>query len=69
MRASPVANMAPPPSPCSARDQIRNCELWATPHISDASVNTIRPAANTRLRPNRSAIDPQVRITLASDSA
>ena len=39
------------------------------PAANDATVNTTRPTMNTRFRPNLSASAPQVRITLASDSA
>ena len=37
--------------------------LWASPHASEASVNTVTPMMKMRLRPKRSARDPWVRIT------
>lgn len=42
--------------------------LWATAHYSDASVKTRSPPVKTRLRPKRSAIDPDVSTTAASAS-
>ena len=46
------------PTPCSRRAAISAPWLGATPHKSDASVKTTRPARNTRLRPRRSPRRP-----------
>ena len=65
MRARPVANIAAPPTPWRARDQMSMLIDWASPQSSDAMVNTANPAMKTRFRPKRSASDPQVRMSVA----
>ena len=67
--ASPVANIAAPPMPCSARAAIRSAVLFAAPHSTDAEVDARTPATNMVLRPNRSASDPHVRMRAASARA
>src|SRR6266571_1322011 len=43
-----------PPTPCAARATIRAPMLGASAAAADPAVNTARPIANIRLRPNRS---------------
>ena len=50
-RASAVANMIAPPTPCAARASDRNSTVGARPQNSDPTVNTSVPIANSRLRP------------------
>ena len=69
IRARPVANIAAPPTPWRARDQMSIVIDWAIPQNSDDAVKTKRPAMKTRLRPKRSEIEPQVRISAARLSA
>ena len=59
-RASDVANMIAPPTPCPLRDTISISGSWAKPHSSDPSVKMISPMMNSRLRPYRSASTPEV---------
>ena len=66
MSASPVANIAAPPMPWSARAAIRSAGSRAAPHATEAKMNTPRPTTNTVFRPKRSATDPHVRISAAS---
>ncbi len=63
MRAREVANMAAPPMPWTDRAAMSTAGLRASPHANEARVNTARPNMKMRLRPNRSARDPWVRIS------
>ena len=67
--ASEVANIAAPPTPCSARAMLSMSGEPASAHSTDAAVKTPSPARNMSLRPNRSASDPAVSSSAASDSA
>ena len=46
------------PMPCRKRAAINSVELSAAPHSSEAIVNRVTPARNTRLRPSRSPSRP-----------
>ena len=67
-RASDTANIAAAPSPWTARAASSITMLPESAHTSDEAVNTTRPTTKTRLRPSRSASEPQVRTTVASAS-
>src|SRR3954468_7183905 len=67
--ASDVANIAAAPTPCRARASSRNSGELASAQSSDAAVKSPRPAVNSSRRPNRSASDPAVSSSAASDSA
>ena len=69
IRASETANIAAPPTPCSARARLRKVASGASAQSSEATEKMPRPAANTRRRPSRSASDPAVSTRAASDSA
>src|SRR5580765_4256172 len=53
-----AGEMIAPPSPCTARDAISIPSDCASPHASEASVNSATPTMNTRRRPSRSAARP-----------
>jgi hypothetical protein len=53
-----AGEMIAAPIPCTARAAISTAAPDASPHVSDASVNRIRPATNIRRRPSRSANRP-----------
>ncbi len=55
---SDTADTTAPPSPCTARAAISIVCDGASPHASDASVNTTRPARNMRRWPYRSPSRP-----------
>src|SRR6201991_2216201 len=55
-----------PPTACSTRAATSSSALGASAHSSDATVKTLRPVTNTRLRPTRSASDPPSINRLAS---
>ena len=57
-----------PPIAWSTRNATSSSRVGATPHSSEPSENTTRPAWNTRLRPIRSAVDPDSISRLASTS-
>ncbi len=57
-----------PPIAWSTRNAISSSSVGATPHSSEPSENTTSPALNTRLRPMRSAVDPDSISRLASTS-
>ena len=46
------------PSPCTARATTSTAAVGASPHASDAAVNSAKPPMKTRRRPNASAIRP-----------
>ena len=46
------------PSPCTARAAISQPGDCASPHASEATVNSTTPASSTRRRPSRSAARP-----------
>ena len=69
MRASEVANIAAPPTPWTARPTMRKVAELARPQTNDARVKMVSPATKIRLRPNRSARVPWVRIRAARDRA
>ena len=58
IRASEVANIMPPPMPCSARNRFRCSGVSTSPQPREASENSTRPITNTRRRPIRSATEP-----------
>ena len=60
--ASELGTSNAPAIPCSARATISTGAVGANAHASDVTAKPIRPAANTRLRPNRSDSDPASRI-------
>ena len=68
-RASEVANMMAPPTPCAARAAMRNPAVFAIPQRNEVTVKKPRPTTNTRLRPSRSASEPAVSMKVASVSA
>ena len=53
-----AGEMIAPPSPCTARDAISIPSDCASPHASEASVNSATPTMNTRRRPSKSAARP-----------
>ncbi len=61
--------MIAPPMPWKARDSARKVGSPATPHSSEPAVKTTMPTANTTRRPSRSAIEPAVSSSAASESA
>jgi hypothetical protein len=66
---SETANITAPPTPCSARARLRKVGSGASPHSNEATEKIPRPVANTRRRPSRSASEPAVSTSAASDSA
>ena len=48
-----------PPTACSTRNATSSSTLGARLHSSEATENTVRPATKVRLRPNRSAVEPE----------
>ena len=48
-----------PPTACSTRNATSRPTLGARLHSSEASENTVRPMTKMRLRPNRSAVEPE----------
>ena len=67
--ASEVANISAPPTPCTARARLSASGLSARPQASEAMVKTTRPATKISRRPNRSASEPPVSSSAASESA
>ena len=67
--ASAVANIIAPPVPWTARARLSISGVVDRPQTAEAIVNTNRPAMNTRLRPIRSATEPEVSRKVASVSA
>ena len=53
------------PIPCRTRKATSRPRLGAKAHSSDPSENTVRPIWNTRRRPTRSAVDPEIISRLA----
>jgi len=60
--------IAAAPTPCIARAAINIAPESASPHASEASVNTPIPPSSTRLRPIRSAIRPPSNSSVPNDS-
>ena len=56
------------PRPCIARAAISPPRSGAAAQAAEPTANAASPARNTRLAPNRSAIEPAVSITAASTS-
>ena len=54
--------------PSTAREMFRIVASGASPATSEADEKIASPAANTARRPSRSASEPAVRTTAASDS-
>ena len=67
--ASEVANIIAPPVPCTARARLSISGVLDRPQTAEEAVNTNRPVTNTRLRPIRSATEPEVSRNAASVSA
>jgi hypothetical protein len=61
--------MIAPPTPWIARATFRKVGSGASAASPDASEKIASPAANTRRRPSRSASEPAVSTSAASDSA
>jgi hypothetical protein len=57
--------MTAPPSPCTARAAISDSVVGANAAATDASVNTVTPAAKTVRRPSRSPSAAAVRRNTA----
>ncbi len=57
-----------PPTACRTRNATSRPTLGARLHRSDASENTLRPMRNVRLRPSRSAVEPESMSRLAITS-
>jgi hypothetical protein len=57
------------PTPCRIRQVISSSGELASPHSSDATVNTTSPATKIRRRPSRSASLPPVSMNAANVSA
>ena len=66
MSARPVANIAAPPKPWTARARSSIVGVVARPQTKEASENTVTPTAKTRLRPIRSARLPAVSSAAAN---
>ncbi len=60
IRASEVANMMAPPTPCTARDRFSMSESVERPQVSEARENTASPTAKTMRRPYMSPTTPAV---------
>jgi hypothetical protein len=50
--------MGPETAPCSTRNIIKDGRLQATPHSSEASVNSVTEATNVRTTPKRCISHP-----------
>ena len=61
--------MTAPPTPCRARERFSTVGDPAKPHSSEAKVKIATPITKTRLRPSRSASEPEVSTNAASVSA
>ena len=57
-----------PPTACSMRNTTRRPRLGARLQSSDPAEKTVRPRTNVRLRPNRSAMEPDSMSKLARTS-
>ena len=57
-----------PPTACRTRNATSSSTFGARLQSSEASENTTRPATKTRLRPSRSAVEPESISRLASTS-
>nr|BFE79665.1 hypothetical protein GCM10020093_022660 [Planobispora longispora] len=68
IRAIAGANANAPPSPWTARETFSATVDGASPHASDARVNTASPPVNTRRLPAESASEPAVSSTEAKTS-
>lgn len=55
-----------PPTPWAIRAAISTSTVGASAHTAEAKPKTARPSRNTRRRPTRSAIAPEVMRKLAS---
>src|SRR5262249_17745149 len=55
-----------PPTACSTRNATTSSTFGARLHSSEADENTASPVTNVRLRPNRSAVEPDSNSRLAS---
>ena len=60
IRASEVANMPAPPTPCSPRARLSRVGSSAMPQRNEAKVKIPNPIVNTRRRPSRSPSEPAV---------
>ena len=58
IRASEVANMMAPPTPCTARDRFSMSESVERPQVSEARENTASPTAKTIAAPEHVADHP-----------
>jgi hypothetical protein len=61
--------MSAPPTPWPARASERKVGSPASPHSSEPAVKTTMPIANSSRRPKRSASEPAVSSSAASESA
>ena len=64
-----TANMIAPPIPCRPRARLRKVGSGASAQSSEAAEKIASPATKTRRRPSRSASEPAVSTSAASESA
>ena len=57
--ACPTGTSMPPPTPCRIRAPMSIHISVASPHSTDARVNSTMASSKVRLLPNRSAIQPE----------
>ena len=62
----PTGMIAPPPTPCRAREAISISTLCEHAHNADPTVNTASAATYSRAAPNRRAAQPVTGMTAAS---
>ena len=62
----PTGMIAPPPTPCSAREAISIPTLCEHAHSTEPTVNTASAATYNRAVPNRRAAQPVTGMTAAS---
>ena len=60
-----VANIVPPPTPCTRRATMSWAGLWANPHTADAKTKITIPERKTLRRPTMSASRPTAMIGAA----
>src|SRR6185312_5179165 len=68
INASELGTSKAAATPCNPRAAIRKVGVGASAQSTEVRPKPTRPAANTRLRPNRSETDPAIRISELSES-